>query len=45
MRVQGHDRRAKASFGHHFCLWIVLLDRGVVRVDLGLRFGDGRSGL
>ena len=45
MRMQRNDRRAKASLGHHFRLRVVLLDRGIVRVDLRLRFGDRRARL
>ncbi len=44
MRMQRNHRRAKTSLGHHFRLGIVLLDRGIVRVDLRLRFGDRRTG-
>src|SRR5438874_1025639 len=41
--MQRNHRRAEAGFGHHFRFRIVLLDRGVVRVDLGLRFRDRRA--
>src|SRR6267142_332095 len=41
--MQRNHRRAEAGFGHHFRFRIVLLDRGVVRIDLGLRFRDRRA--
>src|SRR4051812_48748258 len=41
--MQSNYRRAEAGFGHHFRLRIVLFDRGVVRVDLGLRFRNRRA--
>src|SRR5438128_370159 len=41
--MQRNHRRAEAGFGHHFRFRIVLLDRGVVRIDLGLCLGDGRA--
>src|SRR5438132_158499 len=41
--MQRTHRRAEAGFGHHFRFRIVLLDRGVVRIDLGLRFRDRRA--
>ena len=43
IRMQRNHQRAKAGFGHHFRFRIVLLDRVIVRVDLGLRFGDRRA--
>src|SRR5216110_2879732 len=43
--MQRNHRRAEAGFGHHFRFRIVLLDAGVVRIDLGLRFRDRRARL
>ena len=43
IRMEGKHRRAEASLGHHFRLRVVFLDRGVVRVDLRLCFGDRRA--
>src|SRR3989440_12973768 len=43
--MQRNHRRAEAGFGHHFRFRIVLLDRGVVRIDLRLRFRDRRARL
>src|SRR5437870_6279225 len=41
--MQRNHRRTEAGFGHHFRFRIVLLDLGVVRIDLGLRFRDRRA--
>ena len=43
IRMQRNHRRTKARLGHHFRLGIVLLDCGIVRVDLRLRFRDRRA--
>src|SRR5437763_13191641 len=43
MRMQRNHPRTEAACGHHFPFRIVLLDRGVVRIDLGLRFRDRRA--
>src|SRR5438046_4236237 len=41
--MQRNHRRAEAGFGHHFRFRIVLLDGGVMRINLGLRFHDRRA--
>src|SRR5437879_13408091 len=38
-----NPRRTEAGFGPPFPFRIVLLDRGVVRIDLGLHFRDRRA--
>ena len=43
IRMERKHRRAEAGLGHHFRFGIVFLDRGIVRVDLRLRFGDRRA--
>ena len=45
VRVERHDERTKAGLGHHPAFGIVCFERGILRVDLGLRLGEGRAGL
>src|SRR6266404_114098 len=45
LSMQWPDERSEARFGHRFRLGIVLLDLGVVRIDLRLRFRDCRARL
>src|SRR5258705_7085388 len=42
--MQWNHQRAEAGFGHYFRLRIILLDRIVMRIDLGLRFRDCGAG-
>ena len=41
--MERHHQRAKAGVGHHFGRRIVHFQSRVLRVDLGLRLGDGNA--
>ena len=43
--MKRHDERTKAGFGHHPGLGTVRFERGILRVDLRLRLGEGRAWL
>ncbi len=43
VRVKGRHHRTKAGIGHHFGLRIVRFQRGILRVDLGLRLCERRA--
>ena len=43
VRMKRDDRRTEAGLRHHLRFRVVFFDRGVVRVDLRLRFCDRRA--